>query len=138
MAFILTLPEQAVVFICLLFENSVRKGEIAHVEQFLFFSTVFSTGLKNFLPFSSNARLVVCKLFHFGRVQNLLFGKGFFPFSETSAKAGPFTIVVAIVTCIAQDPVLLHLLILSLSLTLKEFADNNFEFNETAESSQNR
>ena len=35
------------------FENTVGKEEIARNEQFLLF-TVFSTGLDNFLPFSSN------------------------------------------------------------------------------------
>ena len=60
---LLTLPTQALVFTCLLykpFENTVEKGEIARNEQFYLFraispfSTVFSTCLENFLPFSSN------------------------------------------------------------------------------------
>ena len=40
------------------------KGGIAHDEQFLFFSIVFSTSFDKFPPFSS---VLVCKLFHFGR-----------------------------------------------------------------------
>ena len=39
------------------FENTVGKGEIARNEQFLFFPTLFSTRLDNFLPFSSNLKL---------------------------------------------------------------------------------
>ena len=52
-------PKQALVFTRLLymsFENTVGKRDIAREEQFLFFP-VFSTLLKNFLPFSSNLRL---------------------------------------------------------------------------------
>ena len=40
-----------------LVENTVVKGEIARNEQFLLFPTVFSTHLRNFLPFSSNLKL---------------------------------------------------------------------------------
>ena len=36
----------------------------------------FSTTLENFLTFSSKFKIVVCKLFQFGRVLNLSFGKG--------------------------------------------------------------
>ena len=40
------------------FEDTVeKKGEIACNVQFLLFSTVFSTCLDNFLPFSSNLKL---------------------------------------------------------------------------------
>ena len=52
----LTLPKQALVFMCLQnksFENTVGKGEIARNEQFLLFP-VFSTLLENYLPFLSN------------------------------------------------------------------------------------
>ena len=45
------------------FENTVGKGEIAHNEQFLLFP-VFSTGLDNFLPFSSNLKLSSAKPFN--------------------------------------------------------------------------
>ena len=41
---VLTFPKQALVFICLQyksFENTVRKGEIAHDEQFLLFPQCF-------------------------------------------------------------------------------------------------
>ena len=49
-------PKQALVFTCLQyksFENDVGKGEIARNEQFLLFSTVFSTCMETLLPFSS-------------------------------------------------------------------------------------
>ena len=39
------------------FENTVGKGEIALDEQFLFFSTVFSTRLEKFMSFSSNLKV---------------------------------------------------------------------------------
>ena len=42
------------------FENAVGKGEIARNEQFLLFP-VFSTVLDNFLPFSSNVKLLSAK-----------------------------------------------------------------------------
>ena len=45
------------------FENTVGKGETAHYEQFLLFP-VFSTGLNNFLPFSSNFTLSSSKSFN--------------------------------------------------------------------------
>ena len=51
------------------------KREIARNEQFLLFP-VFSTILENFPPFSKKFQIVVCKLFQFGRLQNLSFGKG--------------------------------------------------------------
>ena len=44
------------------------KGEIARKEQFLLFPTVFSACLENFLPFSSNSKIVFCKLFQFGSI----------------------------------------------------------------------
>ena len=42
------------------FENTVAKGEIAPNELV----TVFSTGLNNFLPFSSNFKLLSAKSFN--------------------------------------------------------------------------
>ena len=42
--------------------NTVGKGEIARNEQFLFFP-VFSTCLDNFLPFSSNLKLLSANSF---------------------------------------------------------------------------
>ena len=51
------------------FENTVGKGEIACNEQFLLFP-VFSAIFVKF-------KIVVCKLFQFGIVQNLSFGKVF-------------------------------------------------------------
>ena len=57
------------------FENTVGKGVIARNEQFLLFPQCF-------LPFGGLSaifikyRVFVCKLIHFGRVYNLLFGKG--------------------------------------------------------------
>ena len=45
------------------FENTLGKGEIARNEQFLLLS-VFSTGLNNFLLFSSNLKLSSAKSFN--------------------------------------------------------------------------
>ena len=53
-------PKQTLVFTCLQymsFENTVGKGEIAHNEQFLLFSSMFSSHLDNFLPVSSDLKL---------------------------------------------------------------------------------
>ena len=44
------------------YENTVGKGEIARNEQLLHFP-VFSTPLKNFLPFSSNLKLLSANSF---------------------------------------------------------------------------
>ena len=58
--------KQALVFTCLLyksFENTMRKGEIAHEEQLLRFPTVFSTLLEKFLPFSPNLKLPSAETF---------------------------------------------------------------------------
>ena len=49
-------------------ENTVGKGEIARNSVFYWCGTLSAIFLKN--------DIVVCKLFQFGRVQNLLFGKG--------------------------------------------------------------
>ena len=59
------------------FENTVEIGEIARNEQFVLFPCVFYN-LESSLPFSSNLKfeIVICKLFQFGSVQNLLFRKG--------------------------------------------------------------
>ena len=73
-------PKEALVFACLLyksFENTVEKEEIAQKEQFLFFPKSFY--LFGELPaIFIKFEIVVCKLFEFGRVQNLLFGKGLY------------------------------------------------------------
>ena len=53
-------PKKTLVFMYLQyksFENTKGKGEIARNEQFLLFP-VFSTGLENFMPFSSNLKLL--------------------------------------------------------------------------------
>ena len=50
-------------------ENTVGRGEIV-------FHSVFSTHLDNFLQFFIKLKNVVYKLFQFGRVYNLTFGKG--------------------------------------------------------------
>ena len=72
-------PNKPWVFICLQhksFENIVGKGEIVHSKRFLPFPTVF------FYPFGELSatfikfEIVVCKLFQFGTVKNLSFGKG--------------------------------------------------------------
>ena len=52
------------------FENTVGKGEIARDEQFLFFPQCFLLSAI-FIKIQN----VVCKLFQFGRVTNLSFGK---------------------------------------------------------------
>ena len=68
----------SLIFTCLQhksFENTVGKGEIVHNEQFLLFHSVlypFGELSVIFIKFE----IVVCKLFEFGRVQKLLFGKG--------------------------------------------------------------
>ena len=54
-------PKKAlVVFTCLQYKSSVKtvgKGEIARNERFCFFSTTFSSRLKNFVTISSNSKL---------------------------------------------------------------------------------
>ena len=56
-------------------ENTVGKGEIDHNSNFSFSCSIF-------YPFGEvsaifiKLEIVVCKLFQFGRAQNLLFGKG--------------------------------------------------------------
>ena len=60
----LTLSQTSPWFTCLLcmsFENTVEKGEIARNEQFLLFPTVFSTLLEIFSIFIK-LKIVVCKL----------------------------------------------------------------------------
>ena len=92
------------------FENTVGKGEIARNEQFLLFP-VFNTHLQNFLPFFIQFKIVVCNLFQFGGVKNLLFGKS--------------------LNLCWRPPVLTHYKTTNFrSSKLKEFADNNFKFNE--------
>ena len=76
-------PNQALDVTCLQyksFENTVGKGGFFFFfffcnEQFLLFP-VFSTLSENFLPPFIKFKIVVCKLFQFGRVYSLLFGKG--------------------------------------------------------------
>ena len=58
-------------------ENTVGKEELACNEQFLLFPQCYLPFGK--LPVSAifiKFKIVVCKCFQFGRVQNLLFGKG--------------------------------------------------------------
>ena len=57
------------------FQNTWQRKKLLVASHFSFF-TVFSTDLENFLPLSSNLKIVICKLFYFGRVKSLLFGKG--------------------------------------------------------------
>ena len=70
-------PKQALVFTCLQyksFENTVGKGEIAR-NNFSFSHSVFYP----FRELSANfikLKIVICKLFQFGRVENLSSGKG--------------------------------------------------------------
>ena len=58
------------------FENTVGKGEIAHIEQFLLFPTVFSTCLDNFLPFLSNLKLSSANSFILEEFKICCLGKG--------------------------------------------------------------
>ena len=62
--------KQALVFTCLQHKsiaNTVEKGEIARNEQVSPFPTLFSTRLKNFLPFSLTLKLSSANS-QFGRV----------------------------------------------------------------------
>ena len=63
-------PKQALVFTCLQyksFEITVGKGKIACHEQFLLFSQCFLP-LGDLSAFFIQLKIVVCKLFQFGRV----------------------------------------------------------------------
>ena len=78
-----TFPKQALVFSCLQyksFENTVGKGEIDRNEQFLLFPQYFLPVWRTFAIFVK-FKIVVCKVFQFGRVYNLSFGKGLRVFS---------------------------------------------------------
>ena len=69
-------PKQAGVFTCLQeksFENTVRKGEIAHNKQFLLFP-VFSTHFENFVP--SNIKLSSANSFSLEEFKICHLGKG--------------------------------------------------------------
>ena len=59
-----------------LLRNTVRKGEIALNEQFLFFPTAFSTGMEKFLPISLNAKLLPANTFNLVYSKNCRLGKG--------------------------------------------------------------
>ena len=61
---------------CKTFENTVGKGEIARNEQISPFPTLFSTCLKNFLPFSSDLKLSSANSFSLEESKILSFGKG--------------------------------------------------------------
>ena len=70
-------PKQALAFTCLQynsFENNVGKGEIARNEQFLLFPQCFYR-FGELSAIFTKFKIVVCKLFRIGRVQNLSFGK---------------------------------------------------------------
>ena len=62
------------------FEIIAAKGEIAHIEQFLLFPqrfpTAFSTCLENFLPFSTNFKLSSANSFGFEENKICRLGKG--------------------------------------------------------------
>ena len=58
------------------------KGEIARNEQFLLFPQCFQPFQRTFCHLKKN-QIVVCKLFQFGRVRNLSFGKGLNPLIAT-------------------------------------------------------
>ena len=55
------------------------KGKIARYEQFLFFPTVFSTRLKNFLPFSSSLKLSSANSFSLDQFKICRLGKDLHP-----------------------------------------------------------
>ena len=57
------------------FKHNEGKGEIARKEQFLLYPQCFLAVLRPFCNFIKFV-IVVCKLFQFGRVLNLSFGKG--------------------------------------------------------------
>ena len=84
-------------------ENTVGKGEIAHNERFLFFPLSFVPfGRTNSLPFSSNSKLSSTNLFSFEESKIRFVGK---------------------VKPITRQQILD-------SSKLKEFANDNFEFDE--------
>ena len=62
-------------------EGKPGEGEIACHKQFLFFSSVFSIRLENFLPFSSNFKLLSASTFCMEE-SKLSFGKGLKHFSN--------------------------------------------------------
>ena len=65
-------PKQVLVFTCLQykpFENTVGKGEIARIEQFLLFPQCFLLFWRTQLPgIFIKFEIIVCKLFQFGKV----------------------------------------------------------------------
>ena len=71
------IPGLTLVFRCLQYkslENTVGKGEIAHNELILLFHQ-FSTCFGELSVIFNKFEIVVCRLFPFGRVPNLSFGK---------------------------------------------------------------
>ena len=70
---------------CLLyksFENTVGKGEIARNEQFLLSPQCFVTILENFMPFSSNLKLLSANSFSLESSKFCRLGKVKVPFSR--------------------------------------------------------
>ena len=57
------------------FENTVGKGEIAHNEQFLLFPLCFLPFIYLCGELFIKIKMVAFKLFQFGRVLNVMFGK---------------------------------------------------------------
>ena len=74
------------------FENSVEKAEISCNKQHSVF--YFVKGLSTIFI---KVEIVACKLFHFGRVQNLSFGKGLISCLSTSILE-PFTTQSRVIT----------------------------------------
>ena len=68
------------------FKNTARKGEIVRNEQFLLFSTVFSTLLENFPPFSSNSNLSSATSFSLEESKICRLGKGVTEFARLFQK----------------------------------------------------
>ena len=72
------LPKQGLVLTCLQYKsykNTSGKGEIGHHKQFLLFPS-FSTRFENFLPFSSNSKLLSANSFTLEESKFSCLGKG--------------------------------------------------------------
>ena len=77
--FVYSFPKQVLAFTCLLyksFENTMGKGEIAGNQQFLLFPQCFLPIWINFLPFSSNLKLLSPNSFRLKQSEICCFGKG--------------------------------------------------------------
>ena len=71
----LTLPKQALVFTCLLLKTLWEKEKLLVTSNFSFFHSVFNL-FGELSAIFIKLGIVLCKLLHFGIVENLSFGKG--------------------------------------------------------------